>query len=188
MSFVLNPVALDQLLGESTMKSFIRQVLFYTQGQSIRFVAHEQFFAIATKATGKPGVITFFTMFLFDIVQNSAREIPQHSRDAFHLLCNLLRYSSGFQIPLPKYEQLLQTQIDWLRQAKDFIKSNSEGCVQEELLEGHICVARDLIGFLDPEKKYLLGCDPEGNSPLIRVCYQMMMMMTDVGMFCVSQI
>lgn len=100
------------------MKSFIRQVLFYTQGRSIRFAANEQFCLMATKATGKPSVISFFIMFLFDILQNCTREIPQHSRDSFHLLSNLLRFSNGFNIPLPCHEQLLGDQIKWLRQAK----------------------------------------------------------------------
>ncbi len=51
---------------------------------------------------------------------------------------------------------------------QEFIKSNSEGCIQDDLLEGHIIVARDLTNFLTPDKKLELGCDPEGNRPLIR--------------------
>jgi hypothetical protein len=102
------------------MKTFIRQVLFFTQGASIRMMAQSQFFSIATKATGKPNVITFYIQFLFDIIQNSAQEAPQHSRESFHLLCNLLRYSSNSHIPLPKNDFLLSTQIGVLRQAKVF--------------------------------------------------------------------
>lgn len=118
LSFALNPNALELMISDPTFKNFLRQVLFYTLGRSIRFVANEQFFAIATKCTGKPSVITFFILFLFEIVQNHTRELANHSRDVFHLLCNLLRHSSQCSIPLPKYEKLLTDQIDWLRQAK----------------------------------------------------------------------
>lgn len=105
-------------MNDSTIKQFVRQVVFYTQGRSIRYVANEQLFLIATKATGKPSVITYFIMLLFDILQGSARDMPHHSRDAFHLLCNLLRYSSSYHIPLPKHEQMLASQIEWLKQVK----------------------------------------------------------------------
>jgi hypothetical protein len=118
LSFVLNPGALDQLKGELVWKTFMRQVLFFTLGRNIRFVAHEQLYAIATKATGKPSIVTFFVTFLFEIVQNSVNEKPHHSKDVFHLLCNLLRYSCQTKIALPKHEQLLLAQIEWLKHAK----------------------------------------------------------------------
>jgi len=118
LSFALNPNALELMISDPSFKTFLQQVLFDSLGRTIRFVANEQFFSIATKCTGKPSVITFFIHFLFDIVQNHTKELPDHSRDVFHLLCNLLRYSSNCGIPLPKHEQLLTTQIEWLRQAK----------------------------------------------------------------------
>ena len=49
------------------------------------------------------------------------------------------------------------------------IKENGEGSIQEELLEGFVCVARDLVGFLSSEKKYHLGIDPLGGNSLIQV-------------------
>lgn len=49
------------------------------------------------------------------------------------------------------------------------MKENGEGNFQEELLEGYICVARELIGFLSPGKKYEIGNDPTGENSLIRV-------------------
>lgn len=52
---------------------------------------------------------------------------------------------------------------------QEYIKLNAEGCIQDDLLEGHIIVARDLTNFLTPEKKFELGTSPpEGNIPLIR--------------------
>jgi len=53
---------------------------------------------------------------------------------------------------------------------QEYIKLIGEGSAQEDLLEGHVCVARELTAFLPPEKKYELGCDPSGNvTSLIRV-------------------
>ncbi|CAG7834571.1 unnamed protein product [Allacma fusca] len=168
LSFVLNPSALEQMLVDTLWKPFLRQVLFHTHGRSVRYVAHEQLYAIATKCSGNTSVLTFFIMFLFEVVQTLVRDTPQHSRDVFHLLCNLLRYSHNFNIPLPKHEQLLQSEIEWLRQVKDYVKLNGEGCIQEDLLEGRICVARELTGFLSWDKKLQLGSDPQGNKSLIR--------------------
>jgi len=53
---------------------------------------------------------------------------------------------------------------------QECIKNLGEGYVQEDLLEGHICIARELTNFLSAEKKFELGCDPNGQSTsLIRV-------------------
>lgn len=118
LSFVLNPTALESIVSENAWKNFLRTVLFHSLSGRIRFMAHDQFFTIATKATGNPKVILFFIQFLFEIMQSSIVEIPQHSRDVFHLLCNLLRYALNYQIAVPNHEQMLNTQLEWLRQAK----------------------------------------------------------------------
>jgi len=104
-------------------------------GRTIRFVANDQLFSIATKATGKQSVVIFFITFLFDIIQNLVTEKPHHSRDAFHLLCNLLRYSSQVKIQLPKSEQLLLVEIDWLRQAKVTLKSCSHNSMYNSIAD-----------------------------------------------------
>lgn len=118
LSFVMNPGALDQVLNEPTWRNFVRQVLFHSHSISVRTVAAHQFYSIATKCTGNYNALTFFIIFLFEIIQNSVREMPQNSINVFHLLCNLLRFSHSFNIPLAKHEHLLSTQIEWLRQAK----------------------------------------------------------------------
>jgi len=118
LSFVLNPTALGSIVSENAWKNFLRTVLFHSLSSRIRYMAHDQFFTIATKATGNPKVLLFFVQFLFEIMQTSIQEIPQHSRDVCHLLCNLLRFALNFQIGIPNHEQLLSTQLEWLRQAK----------------------------------------------------------------------
>jgi len=49
-------------------------------------------------------------------------------------------------------------------------KTNGEGCVQDDLLEGHIIVARELVSYLSSDKKQQLGCGGSNGEPsLIQV-------------------
>jgi len=73
---------------------------------------------MATRATGNPQVLIFFINFLFELTQNSAREIPHHCKDIFNLLCNLIRYAISNKVQIQKYEQLLESELDWLREVK----------------------------------------------------------------------
>ena len=118
MSFVLNPSALDQIMADPTFKAFLRSVSFHSLSRPIRYVSCEQFYAIATRATGNPLILLYFIIFLFELVQTSVREMPQHSKDVFHLLCNLLRYANMHKVSIPKHEQLLGLQLEWLREVK----------------------------------------------------------------------
>lgn len=122
----MNPGALDQVLNEPSWRNFVRQVLFHSHSINVRGVACQQFYSIATKCTGNYNALTFFIIFLFEIIQSSVREIPQNAINVFHLLCNLLRYSHTCNIALPKHEHLLSTQIEWLRQAKVSFSINSK--------------------------------------------------------------
>lgn len=118
LAYTLNPQALEYTLTDSFGVTFLRTVLFHSLSRSIRFISNDHFYLIATKCTGNANILLTLIHFLFDIVQNSARELPHLSRDAFNLLCNLLRYASTYRIPFAKHEALLANEIEWLRQAK----------------------------------------------------------------------
>lgn len=86
-------------------------------------------------------------------------------------------------VPFPKAENLLVNEINWLRNAKVFsnysfktyflpyIKVNSFSFIQETfeknntlsdndqiLLDGHLCLTKELLSFINAQKKSYIGC------------------------------
>lgn len=49
------------------------------------------------------------------------------------------------------------------------MKETGETGVEEAVLEGHLGIAKELLNFLPPEKKYQLGCDEKTGVHLIKV-------------------
>lgn len=52
---------------------------------------------------------------------------------------------------------------------KDNVKTTGETQVDEAVLEGHLGIAKELLSFMSPEKKYELGSDESKGILLIRV-------------------
>lgn len=71
--------------------------------------------------------------------------------------------------PLPNAEVLLDNEIAWLKKIRANVKETGETQVDEALLEGHLNIAKELLGFLTPEQKYLLGSNEMKGVCLIRV-------------------
>lgn len=70
-------------------------------------------------------------------------------------------------------DRLLTTEVEWLKNVRASVAQMAQGGpeppVDETLLEGHLCVTRELVAFLPPEKKYEIGGDPSKGIFLIRV-------------------
>lgn len=70
-------------------------------------------------------------------------------------------------------DRLLTTEVEWLKNVRASVTQMAQGGleppVDETLLEGHLCVTRELVAFLLPEKKYEIGGDPSKSIFLIRV-------------------
>lgn len=71
--------------------------------------------------------------------------------------------------PLPNAEVLLDNEIAWLKKVRANVKESGESQVDEAVLEGHLNIAKELLGFLSSEKKYLLGSNEKKGICLIRV-------------------
>lgn len=41
------------------------------------------------------------------------------------------------------------------------VLSNSQFVMEESLLEGHLGITRELLGYLGPDIKYEVGCQPD---------------------------
>ena len=73
---------------------------------------------------------------------------------------------------LPSVDRLLAAEVDWLKSVRQNVlimtQGGNEAPVDEVLLEGHLCVTKELVAFLSPESKYELGGDAKRIN-LIRV-------------------
>lgn len=118
LSFVLNFQALEQMQNDQNWKGFICTVLFQTMSRHIRVHAADQLLLIALKCGGNSNMHLFFINFLFELIQNSVADLPYHSNDVFRLLCHLLHCACTYKVAVPRYEQILLSQIEWLRNAK----------------------------------------------------------------------
>ena len=73
-------------------------------------------------------------------------------------------------VPMNAAESLLNSEISWL---KRLTTEPSEEPVDENLLEGHLCLCRELLAFVSPEKKFEVGASNKTGVNLIRDLVEM---------------
>ncbi|MGH0135317.1 UNVERIFIED_CONTAM: hypothetical protein FKN15_029066 [Acipenser sinensis] len=171
LCFALIPTALDALSKEKAWQTFIIDLLLHCQSKSVRQMAQEQFFLMATRCCMGHRPLLFFITLLFTVLGSTAKERAKHAGDYFTLLRHLLNYAYNSNINLPNAEVLLNNEIDWLKRIRDEVKRTDETGVEETILEGHIGVTKELLAFQTPEKKYNIGCE-KGGANLIKNFFQ----------------
>ncbi|XP_056292236.1 probable ubiquitin carboxyl-terminal hydrolase FAF-X isoform X3 [Pseudoliparis swirei] len=167
LCFALMPTALDTLSKEKAWQTFIIDLLLHCHSKSVRQMAQEQFFLMATRCCMGHRPLLFFITLLFTVLGSTAKERAKHAGDYFTLLRHLLNYAYNSNINLPNAEVLLNNEIDWLKRIRDEVKSTGETGVEETILEGHLGVTKELLAFQTPEKKYYIGCE-KGGANLIK--------------------
>ncbi|KAM9709605.1 ubiquitin carboxyl-terminal hydrolase 9X isoform 4-T4 [Menidia menidia] len=167
LCFALMPTALDTLSKEKAWQTFIIDLLLHCHSKSVRQMAQEQFFLMATRCCMGHRPLLFFITLLFTVLGSTAKERAKHAGDYFTLLRHLLNYAYNSNINLPNAEVLLNNEIDWLKRIRDEVKRTGETGVEETILEGHLGVTKELLAFQTPEKKYYIGCE-KGGANLIR--------------------
>ncbi|KAK1797550.1 hypothetical protein P4O66_000844 [Electrophorus voltai] len=167
LCFALTPTALDALSKEKAWQTFIIDLLLHCQSKSVRQMAQEQFFLMATRCCMGHRPLLFFITLLFTVLGSTAKERAKHAGHYFTLLRHLLNYAYNSNINLPNAEVLLNNEIDWLKRVKDEVKRTGETGMEETILEGHIGVTKELLAFQTPEKKYYIGCE-KGGANLIK--------------------
>ncbi|KTF96885.1 hypothetical protein cypCar_00000747, partial [Cyprinus carpio] len=168
LCFALMPTALDALSKEKAWQTFIIDLLLHCQNKSVRQMAQEQFFLMATRCCMGHRPLLFFITLLFTVLGSTAKERAKHAADYFTLLRHLLNYAYNSNINLPNAEVLLNNEIDWLKRIRDEVKRTGEPGVEETILEGHIGVTKELLAFQTPEKKFYIGCE-KGGASLIKI-------------------
>ncbi|XP_062862625.1 probable ubiquitin carboxyl-terminal hydrolase FAF-X isoform X2 [Trichomycterus rosablanca] len=167
LCFALIPTALDALSKEKAWQTFIIDLLLHCQSKSVRQLAQEQFFLMATRCCMGHRPLLFFITLLFTVLGSTAKERAKHAGDYFTLLRHLLNYAYNSNINLPNAEVLLNNEIDWLKRIKEEVKRTGETGVEETILEGHVGVTKELLAFQTAEKKYYIGCE-KGGANLIK--------------------
>ncbi|XP_067107993.1 ubiquitin carboxyl-terminal hydrolase 9X isoform X3 [Osmerus mordax] len=167
LCFALLPTALDTLSKEKAWQTFIIDLLLHCHSKSVRQMAQEQFFLMATRCCMGHRPLLFFITLLFTVLGSTAKERAKHAGDYFTLLRLLLNYAYNSNINLPNAEVLLNNQIDWLKRIRDEVKRTGETGVEETILEGHIGITKELLAFQTPEKKFYIGCE-KGGANLIK--------------------
>ncbi|KAM8857951.1 ubiquitin carboxyl-terminal hydrolase 9X isoform 6-T8 [Synchiropus picturatus] len=167
LCFALMPTALDTLSKEKAWQTFIIDLLLHCHSRSVRQMAQEQFFLMATRCCMGHRPLLFFITLLFTVLGTTAKERAKHAGDYFTLLRHLLNYAYNSNINLPNAEVLLNNEIDWLKRIRDEVKRTGETGVEETILEGHLGVTKELLAFQTPEKKYYIGCE-KGGANLIK--------------------
>ncbi|XP_075145926.1 ubiquitin carboxyl-terminal hydrolase-like faf isoform X2 [Haematobia irritans] len=157
ISLVLNPSANEALNGDTLWSKFITSLILKNQSRHVRQVAAEQLFLTCTYCAGDRRPFAYMVNLL---VSSLKILVPQHEAtcaDFFQLLCRTLSYGCLVNWPLNVGEGLLGEEIKWLQKIRENVTNTGDIQVHEDLLEGHLCLAKELMFFLLPETKAQLN-------------------------------
>lgn len=168
IALVLNPNALESLSKDKMWHTFLIDLVLRSKSKVIRTAAGEQFFLIWTYYGDGKQPLLFAITLLFSVLNTTVMEYAKQSHEYFQLLCRLLDFAYAIQCPLSTAEPLLIIEIAWLKKVRDDVKETGESQVEEAVLEGHLCLAKELLDFLPPSKKYELGSDAKHNTNLVK--------------------
>ncbi|XP_058833231.1 probable ubiquitin carboxyl-terminal hydrolase FAF isoform X2 [Topomyia yanbarensis] len=155
IALVLHYSAYETLSRDNTWSIFIQSLVLTNPSRHIRQTAYEQLFLISTYCASDRRPFLFMVKLLIKLLRTV---IPQHQEtcaDYFQLFCRILSYGCSYSWPLPICEELLIQEIDWLRAIRDSVKSTGGTGVHDDLLEGHLCLTKELMCYLSPEVKSL---------------------------------
>ncbi|PSN47507.1 putative ubiquitin carboxyl-terminal hydrolase FAF-X [Blattella germanica] len=168
VALVLNPKTLESLTKDKMWHTFIIDLLLLCKNRSVRVAAAEQFLLISTWCIASQQPLQFCITLLFTVLNTTVMENARNSHEYFQLLCRLLNYAFMSNCPLPTAETLLNNEITWLKKIRENVKETGDSQVDEAVLEGHLGIAKELLSFMSPEKKYELGSDEKKGINLIK--------------------
>lgn len=168
LAISLHPSCLEVLNKDKSWHNFIVDLVLLIDCPPIRVTAAEQFALIADKCSGEQQPLRFFQTLLFTVLQSSVPENPSRCPQYFYLLSRLLSAASTRHIQLPAAEALLSTEIKWLKKVREHARTHGEPGVEDNLLEGHLIICRELLSFMTPEKKLEVGSSNKSGINLVR--------------------
>lgn len=157
ISLVLNPSANEVLSNDPLWSKFITSLVLMNQHRHIRQVAAEQLFLTCTYCAGDRRSFGFMINLLVNSLKTLVPQYESTCADFFQLLCRTLSYGCVVNWPLNIGEGLLAEEIKWLLRIRDNVANTGDIQVHEDLLEGHLCLAKELLLYLSPETKAQLS-------------------------------
>ncbi|XP_064082430.1 probable ubiquitin carboxyl-terminal hydrolase FAF-X isoform X2 [Macrobrachium nipponense] len=165
----LYPPALETLTKDTQFHKLVMGLVLVGGERSIRQCAMEQLLLMATKCSNSPHTLVVFIVMLFNVLNGLNND---YSKEYFQLLCGLLNWACVSSVAVTGVDRLLTNEIEWLKKVRTSVAQSAQGGpespVDDTLLEGHLCVTRELVAFLPPEKKYEIGGDPSKSIFLIK--------------------
>ncbi|XP_032295412.1 probable ubiquitin carboxyl-terminal hydrolase FAF isoform X1 [Drosophila virilis] len=157
ISFILNPSANEALSNDANWPKFITSIVLKNPLRHVRQVASEQLFLASTYCAGDRRPFVYMVNLLVSALKTLVPQYEATCAEFFSVLCRTLSYGCIYNWPLQIGEGLLGDEIKWLRKIRENVKLTSETQVHEELLEGHLCLAKELMFFLMPDSKAQLN-------------------------------
>lgn len=154
IALVLNQNSLIHLSHNKMWPLFLTDLVLLNPSRALRISTAEQFIIICTYGAASHTALQSFTPLLFSLLDTLVLENAKTSHEFFQLLCRLVNVACNNGIALPTAEGLLASEVAWLRKARG---------QHEVLLEGHLCLARELLCFMTNEQKCELGSADTGS-------------------------
>ncbi|XP_055695090.1 probable ubiquitin carboxyl-terminal hydrolase FAF isoform X2 [Lutzomyia longipalpis] len=157
ISLVLNPNATEALNHDISWPKFITSLVLMNPSRHVRKVASEKLFLVCTYCAADRKPFTYMVVLLVGSIQTL---VPQHSStcaEFFQLLCRILNYGCLYNWQLPVSDVLFSQEITWLRTIRSTVKQTGETQVHEDLLEGHLNLAKELMFYLSADSKSRLN-------------------------------
>ncbi|XP_017872976.1 PREDICTED: probable ubiquitin carboxyl-terminal hydrolase FAF isoform X2 [Drosophila arizonae] len=157
ISFILNPSANEALSNDANWPKFITSIVLKNPLRHVRQVASEQLFLASTYCAGDRRPFVYMVNLLVSALKTLVPQYEATCAEFFSVLCRTLSYGCIYNWPLQIGEGLLGDEIKWLRKIRENVKVSGDTQVHEELLEGHLCLAKELMFFLMPDSKAQLN-------------------------------
>ncbi|EDV30356.1 uncharacterized protein Dana_GF22987, isoform A [Drosophila ananassae] len=157
ISFILNPSANEALSSDANWPKFITSIVLKNPLRHVRQVASEQLFLASTYCAGDRRPFVYMVNLLVGALKTLVPQYEATCAEFFSMLCRTLSYGCIYNWPLQIGEGLLGDEIKWLQRIRENVRATGDTQVHEELLEGHLCLAKELMFFLVPDSKAQLN-------------------------------
>ncbi|XP_066261614.1 ubiquitin carboxyl-terminal hydrolase 9X [Euwallacea similis] len=151
---VLNSSSLEHLYQDNWWPHFITDLVLLNPCCAVRVAAAEQLIVICTCGAASRLALQLIMPLLFSLLNTMVIEYANNSHEYFQLLCQLVGVAHFIGCPVNDVNALLANEVGWLRKARD---------KNEVLIEGHLSLAKELLGFMTAEQKCELGCAESGS-------------------------
>ena len=168
LAIALHPQCLESLCKDTSWHQFIIDLTLMSNVTEIRQTSADQFLLIATRCSGEQHPIRFFITLLFTVLSTLVTDQAEQSSEYFLLLTRLLSYAAASNLNLSTAESLLNTEITWLKKIRENVRKTGNAGCHENLLEGHLCICRDLLAFMSAEKKFDVGSNGKTSVHLVK--------------------